>query len=174
MTFNKCVGATSPSHHKHNNCRSLMFLHQHTLNSIPDHIIQSYFNQTHIYIAKVKNDWHCKQEKHQILRVTAEKEEQKTTLICDYSKDRKGGQLDSYKTKVNTHLHSWGPFGDQGSRRLKFLLVLWYVRTSRPTPNPIPTHTPRPIPTPTRTPALNHESSPSSPSKKSCLEYKLL
>jgi hypothetical protein len=125
--------------------------------------------------------------KHQIPREAAEREEQKTTLIYIYSMDRKSGQLASYKTKVDTNLHSWGSFDgsgqsppegdhltDQGSRRLKFLLVLWYVRTSRPTPNPIPTQTPRPIPTPTRTPALNHESSPSSPSIKSCLEYKLL
>jgi len=129
------------------------------------------------YLHRKRQKWLALQaRKHQIPRETAEREEQKTALIYIYSMGTKvkGGQLASYKTKVDRNLHSWGSFADQGSRRLKFLLVLWYVRTSRPTPNPIPTQTPRPIPTPTRTPALNHESSPSSPSIKSCLEYKLL
>ena len=135
--------------------------------------LHSYFDWTHIYIARGKNDWNCKKESIGYPE-TPERVEQKIALTYIYNMGMKGGQLASYKTKVDTNLHSWGSFADQGSRRLKFLLVLWYVRTSRPTPNPIPTQTPRPIPTPTRTPALNHESSPSSPSIKSCLEYKLL
>lgn len=36
--------------------------------------------------------------------------------------------------------------------------------TSNPNPMPTPRHNPNPIPTPTLTPALNQDSSPSSPS----------
>lgn len=61
-------------------------------------------------------------------------------------------------------------FDDHVSRLLKFRVVAWYVRTSRPTPIPTPRQMPRPMPTPTLTPALNQESSPSSFSMYSALE----
>ncbi|CAA7392055.1 unnamed protein product [Spirodela intermedia] len=48
------------------------------------------------------------------------------------------------------------------NRLLKFRVVAWYECMSSPTPRPRPRHIPSPIPTPTRTPALNHESCPSS------------
>lgn len=57
------------------------------------------------------------------------------------------------------------------SRLLKFLVVPWYVLTRRPTPIPIPRQMLRPMPTPTLTPALNHESSPSSPSMYAVPSY---
>jgi len=184
MTLNNFLGATSPSHHTAIVGHLSSFIN--TFNSRPQNAettircsqwqqVTSLLFWLDSYLHRKGQKWlELQKRKHRIPRETPERVEQKIALTYIYNMGMKGGQLASYKTKVDTNLHSWGSFADQGSRRLKFLLVLWYVRTSRPTPNPIPTQTPRPIPTPTRTPALNHESSPSSPSIKSCLEYKLL
>ena len=58
---------------------------------------------------------------------------------------------------------------------LKLRVVAWYERTNKLTPIPTPTHKPSPIPTPTLTPALNHDSSPSSSSTYIVLwQYMLL